>query len=188
MSEWNSVISVIGTLSGTTIGLLVGYWTSSRIEARKEEHEKEMYYRNKLTEHMDDIIKPIYHLIQELWGSLAVLGESMRAKSSIIKGTTIEGLLTETLDAQGKLKEFLLSNGIQIDLLFTHPLSTWVFAPIEEKIDKIAVEVSQGREPSKEVWVKAINALMTYQKNLKRLIGYETKVELEQIYPFPSKK
>ena len=184
MSEWNSVISVLGTLGGTTIGLLVGYWTSSRIEARKEKHEKEMYYRNKLTEHMDDIIKPLYHLVQELWGSLALLEQSVRFKALKTKGKTLEDMVT---DAHKKLKEFYLSNYSEIDLLLPHPLSAWVFAPIGEKVDKIMAQISQGKEPSDE-FTQAINALMKYQKNLKKLIGYETKVELEDIYPFTSKK
>ena len=187
MSEWDSVISVIGTLSGTMIGLLIGYWTSSRIEARKEKHETEMEYRRELLRHMDDIIKPLYHLIQELWGTLAVLGESVRFKPSIIKGASMEDLLSESLDAYKKLKEFRSVNGVQIDLMFPHSLSTWVFSPIGEKIDKIILEISQGKEPSDE-FTQVINALMKYQKNLKKLIGYETKVELEDIYPFPSKK
>jgi hypothetical protein len=188
MSEWNSIISVLGTLGGTTVGLLVGYWTSSRIEARKEKHDTEMEYRKELLKHMDDIIKPLYHLIQELWGSLAVLRESVHAKSSIIKGATMEDLLAETLDAHKKLKEFCLFNGIQIDLLLPHPLSTWVFAPIGEKIEEITVEISQEKEPSKEAWFNAIDSLMKYQKNLKKLIGYETEVKLADIYPFTAKK
>lgn len=184
MSEWNSVISVLGTLGGVTLGLVIGYWTSSSIEAKKERHEEKMYYRNKLTEHIDDIIKPFYNLIQELWGSLAVLRESVLNKTSIVKGTSIEDLLKETLEAYKKLKEFRVLNGVQIDLLLPYPLSTWVFGFIDEKIDKITIEVSQGKEPSKEVWFHAIDALMKYQKNLKKLIGYETEIELDKIYPF----
>ena len=42
MSEWNLIISVVGTLSGTIIGLVLGYWTSSKIESRRQKHEKEM--------------------------------------------------------------------------------------------------------------------------------------------------
>ena len=144
MSEWDSVISVLGTLIGTLGGLLVGYWVSSRIETRKEKHETEMEYRRELLRHMDDIIKPLYHLIQKLWETLAVLGESVRFKSSIIKGATMEDLVTESLDAYEKLKEFRLVNGVQIDFLFPHSLSTWVFAPIGEKIDKIIAEISGG--------------------------------------------
>jgi hypothetical protein len=35
---------------------------------------------------------------------------------------------------------------------------------------------------------QVIDALMKYQENLKKMIGYETEVELEEIYPFPLKK
>lgn len=187
MSEWDSVISVLGTLIGTLGGLLGGYWVSSRIETRKEKHETEMEYRRELLRHMDDIIKPLYHLIQELWGTLAVLGEAVRLKSSIIKGAKMEDLLNESLEAYKRLREFRRANAFQIDLLFPHALSSWVFAPIGEKIDEILTEVSQGKEPSDE-FTQVSNALMKYQKNLKKLIGYETKVEMEDIYPFPSKK
>jgi hypothetical protein len=183
MSEWDSVISVLGTLGGLVVGCII----SSRIEARKEKHETEMEYRRELLKHTDDVIKPLYHLVQELWGSLAVLEQSARFKASIIKGKTLEDMVTETLNAHKKLKEFYLLNYSQIDLLLPHPLSTWIFAPIGEKIDKIIAQILQGKEPSDE-FTQVINALMKYQENLKKLIGYETKVKLEDIYPFPSKK
>jgi hypothetical protein len=188
MSEWNSVISVLGTLGGTIIGLLIGYWTSSRIEARKEKHEKEMEYRKELLKHMDDIIKPLYDHVQELWSSLASLRESVRMKTSIVIGETLLDLVNETNKVHEKLQSFCNANSTQIDLLMPHPLSTWVFVPIEEKIYKILYEISQGKEPSEEAWLQAINALMKYQKNLKKLIGYETEVRLDRIYPFTTKK
>jgi hypothetical protein len=179
MSEWDTVISVLGTLGG----LLVGYWISTRIEARREKHEIEMEYRKELTKHMDDIMKPLYHFIQELWGSLVVLSESVRMKSSITKGKTLKDLLLETQKAQQDLKEFYLFNEIQIDLLFPHSLSTWVFAPIDESLDKIMTQISEGKEPMNEM-TQVINALMKYQKNMKRLLGYETDKKLENVYPF----
>jgi hypothetical protein len=178
MSEWDSAISVIGTLGG----LLVGYWISTRIETKREKHEIEMEYRKELTTHMDDIIMPLYHFIQELWVSLAVLQQSVRKKSSITKGKTLKDLLLETQKAQQDLKNFYLFYEIRIDLLLPHSLSTWVFAPIDESIDKIIVQISDGKEPNE--MTKVINALMKYQKNMKRLLGYEADKKLENVYPF----
>jgi hypothetical protein len=177
MSELEILVSVLGTLGG----VLVGYWTNSRIEARRRKHEIEMEYRREIMKHMDDIVKPLFHFIEELWGSLATLWESIRMKSSIVKGKT---LLIETQTAKQNLREFILAKSTEIDLLMPHSLSTWVFAPIEERIDKILVQISEGKEPLPQETTVVINALMKYQKNLKKLIGFETEKELEDIYPF----
>jgi hypothetical protein len=187
MSEWASIISVLGTLGGTALGLIIGFWTSSKIESRKEKHEAEMEYRKELTKHMDDIIKPMYQLIEDLWGSLGVLRESILSKSSIINERIVEDSLIETRAAHKKLMDFLLVKGAQIDLLFPKPLSSWVFIPIDVRIDRILTQVSQGENSPSEL-IKVINSLLMYQKNLKRLIGYETKAKFEDIYLFPSKK
>lgn len=182
MSEWDSLISVAGTLSGIIIGLVAGYLTSSRIEAKKERHEEKMYYRNKLNESMENIIKPLYQLIDNLWASLVILEHFSSSKDSATKGKTFEDKVTYASDNFKSLKVFFLLNYSQIGLLFPFPISTWVFVQIESTIEKIFSEISQGRSPSKE-FREAINALMTYKENLKKLIGYETDVELKEIYP-----
>jgi hypothetical protein len=86
---------------GTALGLIFGYWTSSHLETKRQKHEKEMEYRKELTKHMEDIIKPLFHLIEELWGNLAVLGRSISIKSS-----NIEDLLVKTRKAEQNLKQF----------------------------------------------------------------------------------
>lgn len=169
---------------GTLGGVLVGYWTNSRIEARRRKHEIEMEYRKELVKHMDDVVKPLFHFIQKLWGSLAVVEESIRMKSSIVKGKTLKDLLKETQNAKHNLREFYLAIKTEIDLLMPHSLSTWVFAPIEERIDKILIQISEGKEPHRQETTVVINALMRYQKSMKKLIGLETESKLEDIYPF----
>jgi hypothetical protein len=186
MSEWNSVISVIGTLSGTTIGLLAGYWASSRIEERKEKHEREMYYRNKLTEHMDDIIIPLYGFVEDLWRSLGVLRKCMLEKN-LNDEEIVKDMLITIPKVQSNLREFYSSKEKYIDIFLPSMLSPWVLYPIEKTINTIIVQIRMGKEPIAEV-TQVINALMKYQENLKKLIGYETEVELEDIYPFDSKK
>jgi len=62
--------------------------------------------------------------------------------------------------------------------------SPWVFTPIEERLDKIFVQISEGKRPADREFTLVINALMKYQENLKRLLGYETIEKLEEIYPF----
>jgi len=180
MSELEILISVLGTLGG----VLVGYWTNSRIEARRRKHEIEMEYRREIVKHMDDIVKPLFHLIEELWGSLATLWESVRMKSSIVRGRNLKDLLLEVQTAKQNLREFILAKSTEIDLLMPHSLSTWVFAPIEERVDKILVQISEGTEPLPNETTVVINALMKYQKNVKKLIGLETRKKLEDIYPF----
>jgi len=183
MSEWNTVITVLGTLGGTTVGLLLGYWTSSKIESRRQKHEREMRYQKEIMNHMDDIVKPLFHHIEEIWGSLATLSESVRMKSSIVKGKTLNDLLLETQTAYQEFRKFYLSKYTEMNLLLPHPLSPWVFAPIEERIGKIFGQISEEKEPIAEMTL-VINALMKYQKNLKKLIGFETDMKLETIYPF----
>lgn len=122
MSEWNTVISVLGTLGGTTLGLVLGYWTSSHLETKRQKHEREMEYRKELAKHMDDIIKPLFHFIEELWGSLANLGESVRMKSSIVKRKTLKELLIDAQNAEQKLQKFYNLNYSQMNLLLPFPI------------------------------------------------------------------
>jgi glutamine synthetase len=180
VSEWEILVSVLGTLGG----VLVGYWTNSRIESRRRKHEIEMEYRREIMKYMDDIVKPLFHYIEELWGSLATLWESVRMKSSIVKGRTLKDLLLETQTAYQEFQKFRLSKCTEIDLLMPHSLSTWVFAPIEERIVRILTQISEGKEPLPQEITVVINALMKYQKNLKKFIGFETEKKLEDIYPF----
>jgi len=183
MSEWDSVITVLGTLGGTIVGLLLGYWTNSKIESRRQKHEKEIGYQKEIIKHMDDIIKPLFHHIEQLWSSLAILNESIRNKASIMKGKTLRDLLLETQTANQELRKFYLSKYTEMNLLLPHSLSPWVFSPIEERIGKIFAQISEEKEPIAEMTL-VIKALMKYQKNLKKLIGLETEMKLEAIYPF----
>ena len=183
MSEWDIAISVLGTLGGTTLGLVLGYWTSSHLETKRQKHEMEMEYRKELAKHMDDIIKPLFHFIEELWGSLENLGESVRMKSSIVKRKTLKDLLLETQNAEQKLQKFYNLNYSQMNLLFPFPISPWVFTPIEERLDKILVQISEGKRPADREFTLVIDALMKYQENLRRLLGYEME-KLEEIFPF----
>jgi hypothetical protein len=163
---------------------VLGYLTTSHLETKRQKHEREMEYRKELAQHMDDTIKPLFHFVEELWKSLAILSESVRMKSSIVKGKILKDLLLETQNAEQNLKGFYDSNYSQMNLLFPHPISPWVFAPIEEHLDKILVQISEGKRPADQEFTLVINALMKYQENLKRLLGYETKETLEEIYPF----
>jgi hypothetical protein len=180
MTEIETAISVIGTLSGTLLGLIVGMW----IESKREKHETSIEYRRELTKHLEDVVKPLNFHTQQMWGSLAVLQRSVELKSSIIKGKTINDLILETQEAMQNLKSFILEKSAEIDLLFPHSLSSWVFAPIDEKIEILLTQVLDGKQPYTEI-TQVINALMKYQKNLKKLLGYETDVKLEDVYPFP---
>jgi hypothetical protein len=181
MSELDTFISVVGTLSGTIVGLVLGYWASSRIETKRQKHEQEMGYRKELTQHMDDLIKPLFHFIEELWGSLAVL-EHPKTSSNV------NDLLLKTRKAEYNLKEFYRLNYSQLNLLLPNSISPWVFSPIEERLNKILADISEGKKTTSQEFTLVINALMKYQKNLKKLIGYETEAKLENIYPFTSRE
>jgi hypothetical protein len=188
MSEWNTVISVLGTLGGTALGLVLGYWTSSHLETKRQKHEREMAYRNELSKHMDDLIKPLFACVEAVWGDIAVLQTSIINESPIIKGKTMADLLKATQLAVQDLKKFVQDRYTEMSFLIPNELSSWVFAPIFELIDnKILEPMSKGEKPMKEMTL-VVNTLMKYQKNLKRLLGYETMEKLEEIYPFQQKK
>ena len=88
MSELETLISVLGTLGG----LLVGSWVTLQIESRRHRHEKETEYQKEIKQHMDDVIKPLFYRIEDLWGSLATLQVSLRQKASIFKNRTLDEL------------------------------------------------------------------------------------------------
>lgn len=155
MSEWNSVISVLGTLGG----LLVGFWISLQVESRKQKHENEMEYRKEIMKHMDDIIKPLFIHLQNLWGNLGVLLESLRYKSSIVRGKNLNDLLLETGSAHQALQKFVKSKYDEMSFLLPSPFP-WVFAPLDELVKwKIIEPISQGKEPIDDM-TTAINTLM----------------------------
>jgi hypothetical protein len=179
MSEWNAIISVIGTLSGTIVGLLIGYCTSSRIEAKKERHAETMYYRNKLTEHMNDVIQPLFHLTEELWWNLGIVKETIEGRNKI---GTLQEWLSATKKANDDLFQFSIHSANQIDILLPNQLSSWVFIPIKNRVDKIMDDLSKEKKPLDEM-KEVIDGLMQYQENLKKLLGFETEVNLEDIFP-----
>ena len=179
MSVWNSVISVLGTLGG----LLGGYWISSQMESRKRKHESEVEYRKEIKKHMDDIIKPLFTHLENLWGSLAILQVSIDQKSSVAKGKILKDLVLETQTANKALKDFVNSKYDEMSLLLPSPFP-WVFAPLDELVEwKIIKPILQGGKPSDDMTI-AVNTAMKIQKNLRRLVGFETDVEIESIYPF----
>lgn len=183
MSVWNSVISVLGTLGG----LLGGYWISSRIESRRRKHESEVEYRKEIKRHMNDIIKPLYIHLQNLWGSLGILHESIRHESSLVRGKTLEDLLLEARTANQTLREFVHSKYDEMSLLLPSPFP-WVFAPLDELVEwKVIEPLSQGKEPTDDITL-AVNTAMKIQKNLRRLVGFEIDVKMESVYPFKKTK
>jgi uncharacterized protein YneF (UPF0154 family) len=177
MSELETVISVLGTLGG----LLVGYWISTRIETKRERHENEMEYRKAIAKRMDDIITPLYGFVEELWRSLSVLKESVNEKP--INEEMTKEMLLRVQKAQKNLSEFYSSNETLIDILLPYSLETWVFHPLEMKINAIVVQVRIKEKPISEI-TQVINALMKYQGNMKRLLGFETDKKFENVYPF----
>ena len=96
----------------------------------------------------------------------------------------MKDLLLETQVARQNLRQFYDSHYAEMSLLLPHPLSPWVFTPIEESIDKVFVPMSKGKEPKNEEFFLVIESLSRYQKNLKKLLGYETEAKLEDVYPF----
>ncbi len=188
MSEWDSIISVLGTLGGTTLGLLIGYWTSSRIEAKKEEHATEMEYRRELSKNMNDIIKPLFGYVVNLSSSLNLLELQLTTLIFNGTGTTLQQNIKVVDEAKKKLHEFYVSKWQEINFLFPKDLDIWILHIIEIRIDETLTEILKGTVLPDYGFTQVIDALEKYENNLKKLIGYETKVKLERIYPFTSLK
>lgn len=188
MSEWDSVISVLGTLGGTALGLLIGYWTSSHIEAKQEEHAAEMEYRRELSKNMNDIIKPLFGYVVNLSASLNLLELQLTTLIFVSTATTLQQNIKAVDEEKKKLHEFYVSKWQEINFLFPNELDIWVLHIIEIRIDETLAEILKGTALPDYGFTQVINALEKYENNLKKLIGYETKVKLERIYPFPSKK
>lgn len=183
MSEWDTVISIIGTLGG----IVIGCFLTLLVESRRQKYEKEAAYRKELLKHTDDLIKPLFAHIEALWGDIAVLQASMVNKSPIVKGKTVEDLLENTKTVFQELKDFIQLKYTEMSFLFPHQLSPWVFMTIHEHIENnVILPISNGQKPMNDMTL-AVNVLMKYQKNLRNLLGYETKVKLEHIYPFEKK-
>jgi len=178
-----SVILVVGTLAGTLVGIFVTYLFNRRVELERRKHEREIEYRDEIKKHMDDLVKPLFNLLQNLWGSLAVLQVSMRQKEPLVKGKTINDLLTETRNANQALRSFIKSKYDEMSFLLPGPFP-WIFAPLDELVQyRIIESISQGKEPTDDITV-AINSLMKIQKDLRRIVGFEIDVKMESVYPF----
>lgn len=163
--------------------MLGGYWISSQLESRKRKHESEIEYRKEIKKHMDDIIKPLFIHLQNLWGSLAILETSMRHKSSVVRGKTFNDLLLETRTANQTLQKFVHSQYYEMSLLLPSPFP-WVFAPFDELVEwKIIEPISQGKRPTDDITL-AVNTAMKIQEELRRLVGFETSIDVKSIYPF----
>jgi hypothetical protein len=112
---------------------------------------------------------------------LALLEESV--KKEPINEEMMNDMFLRVQKAQNDLDKFYSSKETLMDILLPPSLETWVFTPLEEKINAIVVQVRMKKHPISEM-TQVINALMKYQKNIKRLLGYETDKKLENIYPF----
>jgi len=132
---------------------------------------------------MDDIIKPLFVHLQNLWGSLGILHESMRHDSSLVKGKTLQDLSLEVQTANKTLHQFVNAKYVEMSLLLPSPFP-WVFAPFDELVEwKIIEPISQGKKPTDDITL-AVNTAMKIQEELRRLVGFETSVKVESIYPF----
>lgn len=179
MGVIESAISVIGTLVGVLAGFLMNYYR----ELRGRKHEKEMEYRKEIRKHMNDLIKPLFVCIQNLWGSIGVLMESLKRNKSIAHGKSLNNLLREVQTANQTLQKFVHSKYEDMSLLLPTPLP-WIFVPLDELINYRVIEpISQGKKPIDDMTV-AVNSLMTIQKDLRSIVGFEVDVEVESVYPF----
>jgi len=117
-------------------------------------------------------------------GDIAVLQASMMDKSPIIKGKTMEDLLRTTQLAFQDLQTFIHDKYAEMSFLMPNELSPWVFAPISELIDvDILRPISKGEKPIRKMLL-AVNTLMKYQENLRKLLGFETEARIDSVYPF----
>ncbi len=166
---------MIGTLRGVLIGFLLSFYS----ESKRREHQQEKEYRSELKKHVDDLIKPLFVSIQNLWGSIAALDLFLK------KGVEVESLTSMARKVQSDnraLYDFVGSKYDEISFLFPSPFP-WIFTPIYEFINNRIVEpISKGEKPIKDITI-AVNKLMAIQENLRRLLGFEVEVKMEKVYP-----
>jgi len=179
MGVVESVISVLGTL----VGVLAGFLMSHYFESKRRKHEKEVEYRREIRKDMDDLIKPLFVFIQNLWGSLGLLQISLGKEKSVVHGKGLDDLLHEVQTANQIFQEFVRSKYDEMSLILPSPFP-WIFAPLDELVRyKIIEPILQGNKPVDDMTV-AINSLMKIQKDLRRIVGFEIDVKLESVYPF----
>jgi hypothetical protein len=170
------VVPVIATIVGYIIGTITTVW----VTRGNRKFEQEQAYKKELLSHKDDLFKPLFNNLADMWGSLSVLiAWSSTGKKEIRElGSEIQSAKL----AYTTLKMFTSKRYDDMSLLLPSPFP-WIFAPLEELLENVFLELEDGNYPRNDV-NKAVTTIMTMQDDLKKLLGYPTDFKMETKYPF----
>ncbi len=172
------VLPAITALLGTIVGAGVTIW----VTRSNRKFEERQAYRDEILSNKDDLIKPLFHFLGELWSAIAIIEvEYDLGDKPVIPSTKISDFEEE----YEKYKTFKNATYDEMSFLLPSPFP-WIFAPLDENLDYILSELKSGRYP-KDKLGETVNILMTMQEDLKKLIGYQTDIKLETKYPFEKK-
>ena len=170
------VLPVIATIIGTILGVIVTVWVTKS----NRQFEQEQTYRQELISHIDDLFKPLFQMIGDLWATIGIVDSWL-----LTGGKEIGELGSEIQNARqafSELKDFTSEKYDEMSLYLPSPFP-WIFAPLDELLVKIFQELEYGHYPKDDI-TKAVNAMMSMQTDLKKLLGYSTTVKLDTKYPF----
>ena len=170
------VVPVIATIIGYIVGTITTVWVT--IGNRK--FEQEQAYKKELLSHKDDLFKPLFNNLADMWGSLSkLIAWSSTGKKEIHKlGSEIQ-FAKQTYTV---LKQFIHDKYDDMSLLLPSPFP-WIFAPLEELLENIFLELEDGNYPRNDV-NRAVTTMMAMQDDLKKLLGYPADLKMKTKYPF----
>lgn len=183
MSEWDTVISVAGTLIGTLIGLLIGIW----VESKREKHETSMEYRNELKKHYADIFEPFFKILSDLWNGLVDLTNpdfvDYEGDDVLAKGQKLEEPIKEVIKALTNLTDFVTENETKFDFLLPLPLQSFQYRLLETHVTKVINDAKQGRFTFSDI-SEPVYAIMAIQEDLRNILGFKIEMHLKSEVAF----
>ena len=169
----NTLITVFGILIGAVIGIMGTIYVQNKVVEREERDS----YKFMLKERKDDLIIPLFKVIQEVWSDIAQYSADMNFSDS----KQIEESRRELWNTFSKFKDFVGINYDDMSFLLPSPFP-WIFMPLYELIDAIIIETSVNDEFT-EKSTKAVNALMSIQEDIKYLMGLSVNKKMKTKYP-----
>jgi len=161
------------------IGTIVGAFVTIYVTRSNREFAERQAYRDEILSNKDNLIKPLFHILGELWVSIAMVQvEYDFGDKPVIPSTKINDLEEE----YEKYKKFKNDNYDEMSFLLPSPFP-WIFAPLDENLDYVLSELNSGIYPDNKL-SETVKALMSMQEDLKKLIGYQIDIKLDTKYPF----
>lgn len=141
---------------------------------------------------MEDIIKPLFSLLQDLYISIAHINDSIIHKRALVLPQTRELMLKDSIKKNERLQNFVSENRNTLSLMLPSPFP-WIFVTLNNLI--IGRILSPMLYPEwqsvfdddlnyEEDCIKALDIIKNIQKDIRKLVGYEIDIKLETKYQF----